>query len=293
MFSNFGLIPRNFVLYSGSSVATSGRLDGFGDLRLVEKTPIIELSSIYDLTTLRDAVTVSGTGTVANATGENRLHIAGASSSAQLQSVERCRYMPGYSAEVGVGVRMPALPTGDQIAKWGIFGSTDGFYFGCDSTGVFAAVLRGGSETKTYQTSWNVDKMDGDGTSGRTLDLSRGNIFVITFTWYGYGAINFGVVNTSTSGEQLSVTVHRYAFASTVSIENPNQPITCYIGSTDSTSTFSMYIGGRQCSIVGRYVPSYRINSQYVVGATVDTTKRALISFRRKTGRENVSIRVE
>jgi len=45
------------------------------------------------------------------------------------------------------------------------------------------------------QSSWNIDKMDGTGASGMTLDLNKMQMFYIDYTWYGAGAIRFGFKN--------------------------------------------------------------------------------------------------
>jgi hypothetical protein len=47
-------------------------------------------------------------------------------------------------------------------------------------------------DTKIPQSSWNIDKMDGTGTSGYNIDLSKMQMFYIDYTWYGAGAIRWG-----------------------------------------------------------------------------------------------------
>ena len=47
-------------------------------------------------------------------------------------------------------------------------------------------------DTKFAQSSWNIDKMDGTGTSGYNVDLAKMQMFYIDYTWYGAGAIRYG-----------------------------------------------------------------------------------------------------
>ena len=47
-------------------------------------------------------------------------------------------------------------------------------------------------ELRVAQSEWNIDKMDGTGPSGYTLDLSRIQMAYIDYSWYGAGAIRFG-----------------------------------------------------------------------------------------------------
>ena len=47
-------------------------------------------------------------------------------------------------------------------------------------------------DTRIPQSQWNIDKMDGTGTSGYNLDLTKMQMFYIDYTWYGAGAIRWG-----------------------------------------------------------------------------------------------------
>lgn len=49
--------------------------------------------------------------------------------------------------------------------------------------------------TRYIQSSWNIDKMDGTGASLMNIDLSKMQMFYMDFTWYGAGAIRFGLKN--------------------------------------------------------------------------------------------------
>jgi hypothetical protein len=49
--------------------------------------------------------------------------------------------------------------------------------------------------TRFAQSTWNIDKMDGTGASGVTLDLTKMQMLYIDYTWYGAGAIRFGFKN--------------------------------------------------------------------------------------------------
>ena len=102
----------------------------FDELRVAQKTPIVELTSVYGLSSLRDAVTTTGAGTVTNdATEYNLSNTASGADSAILESVLRGRYEPGFAGEAGIGVRIPTLPTGNQVGRWGLFDSQNGAFF--------------------------------------------------------------------------------------------------------------------------------------------------------------------
>jgi hypothetical protein len=48
-------------------------------------------------------------------------------------------------------------------------------------------------DTRIPQSQWNIDKLDGTGRSGYNIDLSKIQMFYVDYSWYGAGAIRFGV----------------------------------------------------------------------------------------------------
>jgi len=52
-------------------------------------------------------------------------------------------------------------------------------------------------ETRIPQSSWNLDKLDGTGPSGFTIDLSKMQMFYIDYSWYGAGTIRWGMRATN------------------------------------------------------------------------------------------------
>ena len=47
-------------------------------------------------------------------------------------------------------------------------------------------------DTRVGQTNWNIDKADGSGPSGYTLDISKIQMCYMDYSWYGAGKIRFG-----------------------------------------------------------------------------------------------------
>ena len=46
--------------------------------------------------------------------------------------------------------------------------------------------------TRTPQSSWNIDKMDGSGVTSYNVDVTKMQMWYIDYSWYGAGAIRFG-----------------------------------------------------------------------------------------------------
>ena len=82
----------------------------FNELRVARKFPIVELTSVYGVSVLRDVVTTTGAGTVTNTSTEyNVSTTASGADSAILESAMRGRYEPGFAGEAGIGVRIPII----------------------------------------------------------------------------------------------------------------------------------------------------------------------------------------
>jgi len=50
-------------------------------------------------------------------------------------------------------------------------------------------------DTIMPQSTWNIDKMDGTGVSGNTIDITKMQMFYMDYSWYGAGAIRWGFKN--------------------------------------------------------------------------------------------------
>ncbi len=67
----------------------------------------------------------------------------------------------------------------------------NGVYFEYTS-GSISVNIKNDSVTSISQSSWNIDKMNGSGTSGLNLDFTKTQLFVIDMEWLGVGRVRFG-----------------------------------------------------------------------------------------------------
>jgi len=257
----------------------------FGELMVSERTPIFELTSVYGLSNLRDIVTTTGNGTVSNNGTEFIVSTATtATDSATLDSIERGRYEPGYASNAGIGIRLPSAPIGTQVVQWGFFDDLNGAFFGQSVlNGIFVALRRNGVDTIVPQASWNVDPLNGSGPSGATLNLAKGNIFEIVFTWYGYGVIEYRVVipDPVTLAQEV-ITVHRISPSNQTSFADPDLPLRAQVFNNGTLVNLNLFVGGRQFSIIGRFRPTRRITSDLRSELTITSAPFPIISFQRK-----------
>ena len=268
-------------------------LTPFDEVSTAERTNIIELKSqVSQISSIRNITTTTGSASLSIVDSEYVLALTAlANDSVTIDTAERGRYVPGYGAEVGIGVRLDSTTfDGTSEARWGYFNDENGFGFGVDSTGIFVFVRRNSSDVeKVYQNDWSIDGLDQAATnkkSGLTLNPQRGNIFQVQYSWYGYGVIEFLIVmpDDAAINGQRTVACHKYIPSGGTSILQPNLPIRAEIDNGTSTTARNFYVAGRQYSILGKYNPNRRISSHTVVSQslTAGAGFEHIMSVRRK-----------
>lgn len=270
----------------------------FQELKTVQRFAQIELkSAVGELSELRNYVQAPNGGVTVATSGEYRVFTdATLGAETLFESGERGRYIPGYQAECGMGVRIPAQTwSGTQKAEWGYINDENGIGFGVDSGGVYIFIKRESTVTKkVYQQDWNKDTLDGslddNNPSGYELDLSIGLIYQIEFVWYGYGPlqwfVNFKDANSNRGS--IQTLVHTETPNQQTSIAQPNLPITVLIDNGDQSTSREVFVGGRQFSVYGVQNNRFRLNGDRRSSVSISAGAwTPLISFRRKTGEGN------
>lgn len=263
----------------------------YGEWRVAEKTLVIELKSCAGKSTLRDIDVVTGTGTISNNVGdpEYTLTTSGSNDSTILYSAERGRYISGIGAEVGIGIRIPNPPTGNQVYRWGMFDSNDGFFFQLNTSGLACVIRRNGSDNIVPNAQFN-----GDWSSiQNSWHPDDGFIYNIMFSWYGYGSVNFIIQNKPNIIHPYT-RIHTFDPTDQTSIKNPNLPVCASITNGGTTGTGRMFVAGRQYSVIGKYVPIYRLNASYRSTVSINSTTVfiPILSIRRKNGFNGIAVKV-
>jgi len=259
-------------------------VSSFDEVRVSERTGVIELKSIYGKSTLRDRYV----GNVSNDLGdaEYKLSIETSNDVSGLRSAERGRYVAGLQGEVGIAMRLGQYLSNDQELRIGLFDESNGFYFLYNSNGINTAIRRDTVETITERSNFNVDTMDGTGPSRYLLNPLDGLIYTIRFSWYGYGNIEFRINATNKESEQSTWLANVYNPLSQTSVKTPNLPINVELRNNSTLTPAHAFVAGRQYALLGKYLPIVRVNSSYRTNVTVPSTTvwTPIISIRRKQG---------
>jgi hypothetical protein len=116
------------------------------------------------------------------------------------QSRNYCVYQPGKSLLfMASGVLDPL--NNNYTTRIGYFDNVvpltnplivrNGLYFEC-SGGLYSVNIKNNTVTTIVQSDWNIDKLNGTGLSGLTLDFTKTQLFVMDMEWLGVGRVRFG-----------------------------------------------------------------------------------------------------
>jgi len=176
-------------------------IDAFGRLRTSDPTTIFDAGHQYNFNPLVWDSTVVGTGAVTHLPNESAISLSTGGtadlSGVVVQTKTFHRYQPGKSQLV-LCTGVFGSPVVNARKRYGYFSGTDGVYY--EQTGAGMSVgLRTSTtgtpvDTAVPQAQWNLDRMDGTGPSGITLDWTKAQILLFDMEWLGVGRVRYGVV---------------------------------------------------------------------------------------------------
>jgi hypothetical protein len=214
-----------------TTVIGEPNLDAFSRVRVSNPASLMFTSHQYDVQTLLwdDAITAGGTSTHnANKSAVDLAVTTASGDKVSHRTIDYIRYQPGKSQQIFCTFHMHTAEAGLE-QRVGYFDDDNGIFLELDDTTVNIVQRSKASgsvvNTKVAQASWNLDVLDGTGTSGLTLDLTKSQILVIDLQWLGVGRVRIGF---DIGG--VIVLVHEFNWANTqtgVYMTTANLPV-CY-----------------------------------------------------------------
>lgn len=202
-------LNNNSITVFDNSVEAS--LDAFGKLRVSMPNTLIDIrfpansvASGANSNFLKNVTRISSksSGSYSATYEKSKAIISGTNSGYFIsQSRNYITYQPGKSLLfMSSGILNPS--NSNFTSRLGFFDNefttsasyptvNNGIYFEY-SSGAISVNLKNDSVTSISQSSWNVDKMNGTGTSGLNLDFTKTQLFVIDMEWLGVGRVRFG-----------------------------------------------------------------------------------------------------
>lgn len=226
--------------------ADSPGLDAFQRLRVGSPAYVFDNQFTYDLSPLifEPVTAQSGASVTHDSTNRNALMNFASTptgGAAYLQSFEHFRYQPGRSQQVFITFNF--IATAANCLKF--VGYSDGVngielqQNGSTVQMVIHSATTNGTQTVT-QANWNLDKMNGLGKSGVTLDLTKTQIFVIDFQ-----ALYVGRVRVGFDIGGVITYVHQFVHANQIAtpyIQTANLPLRVGMTCTGTVSTTMRFI---------------------------------------------------
>jgi hypothetical protein len=199
-----------------------------------------------------------------------------------IQSYEYIRYQPSKSQSILLSYNF--IEHKANVLKFTGFGdSNNGFFLESNGTGFQLSIYSdtsNGDQTVT-QSNWNLDKLDGTGKSGVTLDVSKINIFIIDFQALYSGRVRMGFDICG-----CIIYVHEFNHANSITspyIQTANLPVRAGMTCTGTVSTTMNHIC---CAVVSEGGSDYTIGYEFSQEGSVTASSGArthLLSLRPKT----------
>ncbi len=172
--------------------------DAFGRTRVSNPLTLFDSSHRYRDNNLWESLIVGTGSTVGFATTQGLVNIGIGTTSGDSvirETTKTFSYQPGKSLLV-LNTFVPATPKTNLRQRVGYFGADNGMYFEINDTTPYFVErsLSTGTSTSVAQSDWNIDKLDGTGVSGITLDITKAQILWMDIEWLGLGTVRMGFV---------------------------------------------------------------------------------------------------
>ena len=202
LFEIFGAATRDGRIVDNiNRFPVSVNPDAFGRTRVSNPLTLFDSSHRYRDNNLWESLIVGTGSTVGFVTAQGLINIGiGTTSGSSVirETTKVFSYQPGKSLLV-LNTFVMNSPKENLRQRVGYFGADNGMYLqvsgiGSTSISFVERSLSTGTETVVPQTEWNIDKLDGTGVSGYTLDISKAQILYMDIEWLGLGTVRVGFV---------------------------------------------------------------------------------------------------
>ena len=172
--------------------------DAFGRLRTSTPLTLFDSSHRYRDNNLWESLVVGTGSTVGFVTAQGLINIGigtTAGCSAIRETTKVFSYQPGKSLLV-LNTFVMNAPKTNLRQRVGYFGADNGMYLELDGNTLYFVErsLSTATTTRVAQSSWNIDRLDGTGASGITLDTTKAQIMWMDIEWLGLGTVRMGFV---------------------------------------------------------------------------------------------------
>lgn len=230
----------------------NGMTSMFGDMVTSKRQTQLQGQFGYGLLNPESTIpTITGSGEIVAENSMLKVRTGTADGTANIESLQAIRYIPSmmaYSFFTLGGIQTGTGLTGTKQYS-GLFDDVDGFFVG-QKDGVFSIGYRRDSvDIIITQDNFNIDKLDGTGDSGLTIDPSKGNVYLIMFGYLGFAPIVFKVMDEN--GIMREFHVIQYPNLNTqTNLTLPYLPASSFTDNTGSGIVLENFIGSLDAGII-------------------------------------------
>jgi len=201
--SNANPLPVTGTLGISTTAVVSTTLpptqtDAFARLRVSNPLTLFDSSHRYRDNNLWESLVVGTGSTVGFVTAQGLINIGvgtTAGCSVIRETTKVFSYQPGKSLLI-LNTFVMNAPKTNLRQRVGYFGVDNGMYLELDGNTLYFVErsLSTATTTRVAQSSWNIDRLDGTGASGITLDITKAQILWMDIEWLGLGTVRMGFV---------------------------------------------------------------------------------------------------
>jgi len=277
-------------------VASDEAVDAFGRLKVSQTDTLLDLNHRFGKHPLYWDESTTGTASSTHETNRASVKMSvGTASGDKIirQTYRYFRYFPGKSQTIVVTGNFDGTKANVR-KRYGYFDDRNGIFF--ETNGTALRVVRrsyvSGSVVDTVyeQADWNIDKLDGTGPSGYTIDLTKAQIWHFDFQWLGSGRVRWGLnIEGSTiffhTADAANILATPYS-------SSADLPLRAELENTDATaSATDMYVTCFSVMSDGGNIDIGKITEidTGTTEVTVSTTETALFATRLKSANNRSS----
>lgn len=255
--------------------------DALGRNRVVNPVMTFASNSAYDTEpNIWQTITNNGSATWNSTTRSVDLLLNNTTGYVVRQTYRYLPYQPGRSQFVTMTGVMGTVSSG-VTKRIGQFDAKNGIFFEYSAQYGFCVVERNnGVDTRVTQSEFNLDKLNGTGSSGVTLDLTKDQLFVFDYAWLGIAPIRYGFYIDG-SLIYCHITTHANKLDRSY-MQTATLPLRYEVSSTQNAVTTLKQICTAVSSEGGYYdVPGYTFSGGRNINQTLSvTTENTIIAIR-------------
>lgn len=291
--ANFNILSNNI------SIADSANLDAFSRLRVSNPTTLFAAQCQYNAEPLLFETGATGTGVAPQHSANTRmvtLSCTAGTGVSFIQSYEYVPYQAGKSQLIFVTGLLEAA-VASAVVDVGVFDAANGVFFRQNGTSGLEVVRRTSTSGSVFdnavgQSSWNLDKLDGTGASGLTLDASAVFILVIDAQYLAMGRVRIGFDINGTI-----VYCHEFRNANVLAVpymQTLSLPIQMLVTATSTAGTKTAYFKCASVSSEGGLQEdlSYQFATPEQTVTAASGARTHILSVRPKTTFNSITNRV-